>query len=255
MKLENSVLKFLNGVEFDNGLDVKVSQPELEIITRLDKLEKLTKNKRIVHLGCCDHIPLIKEKIKNNIWLHARITKDAERCIGVDIDEEGINYLKSELNYDNVVKADITSDVIEEITSSHWDYIVIGEILEHIDNPVDFLSKIKKLYGGVIDKVIITVPNAFSYTNFSGIKQHCEIINSDHRYWFSPYTLAKVGTIAGLKLQEFFYVQEVKPTIGLKPKLMVFPYFKRIGRINRLKKYPAFRDTILAVLTFAPDEK
>ncbi len=38
-------------------------------------------------------------------------------------------------------------------------YNALQDVLEHIDNPVHFLQKIKENYGDHIDKFIITVPN------------------------------------------------------------------------------------------------
>lgn len=41
-----------------------------------------------------------------------------------------------------------------------------GEILEHISNPMEFLSSIKRNYRNEIKRVVITVPNAFRLDNF-----------------------------------------------------------------------------------------
>ena len=250
MKFNKNIAEFLNGDKFDNSLHVTISEVEPNIITRITKLEELVKGKKIIHLGCCDHIPLIKKKIENNVWLHSRVTDTAEKCLGIDIDEDGIDYLRKELSHDNVIQADITSAGIEEVTSERWDYILIGEILEHVDNPIAFLSSINELYGKYIDRIIITVPNAFSLHNFTSVKKHDENINSDHRYWFSPYTLGKIGTRAGLAVEEFFFVQEVQPTIGKKAKLLIFPYIKRSLRIAKLRKTPPFRDILMMILSF-----
>ena len=56
-----------------------------------------------------------------------------------------------------------------------------------------------------VEKVIITVPYAFGLRQmFSGLLKR-ENINSDHRYWFTPYTIAKVCIEAGIDPEELFF--------------------------------------------------
>ncbi len=196
MKFDKTIQDFLKGNQFSNGIKVEVSQSETTILSCLEILDKLLKKQKVVHLGCCDHIPIIEGKRKNNLWIHSRITETTDKYFGVDINEEGINYLKSKLKYKDLVCADIQKDEIPEINNDSWDYILLGEILEHIDNPVKFLSSIRERYFGTINKMIVSVPNAFRDNNFINNKNHVEIINSDHRFWFTPYTLAKVFTSA-----------------------------------------------------------
>jgi hypothetical protein len=74
---------------------------------------------------------------------------------------------------------------------------VFGEVVEHIPNPVSFLSRFRENYGDVVDQIVITVPNAFRGGNIKGILKNVETINSDHRFFFTPYTIAKVAIDAG----------------------------------------------------------
>ena len=192
----------------------------------------------VVHVGCVDHLPLIEDKIKRGQWMHSRIDQVAKRCLGVDISVEGINYLKEHLSYKDVYCHDITSEPFEEIVNDKWDYLFLGEILEHVDNPVGFLSSIQELYRGPVKQIVISVPNAFRLDNFYAQRKRCELINSDHRYWFTPYTLAKVMTQAGIRVEEFHFVTllPLKMT-GIRTAI------KKV----LLRRYPAMRDTLVAV--------
>jgi hypothetical protein len=114
--------------------------------------------------------------------------------------------------------------------------MVMGEVLEHMDNPVTFLNIIHKKYAGNIDKLIITVPNAFGWPNFKNVFRHRECINTDHRYWFTPYTLGKIVVRAGMKIESFQFC--ASHNRGFKDKLAgIF-----------LKKYPALRDNLLMIV-------
>lgn len=84
---------------------------------------------------------------------------------------------------------------------------MVGEVLEHIGDPVAFLSTIRTKYCDYVDRIVVTVPNALRIANFQFAKQGMEVINSDHRFWFTPYTLAKIMTDAGLVIEGYRMLQ------------------------------------------------
>ncbi|MCK5333000.1 MAG: class I SAM-dependent methyltransferase [Candidatus Aenigmarchaeota archaeon] len=243
MKFDAKSLKYLAGRVFSNGLKITISKPEATVLDRFELLERLISNKKIIHLGCCDHVSLIKEKVKAGVWLHSRLCKKAARCVGLDIDKEGIDYLKNQMNYSDVICADLMLDKLPEIRKNKWDYIVLGEVLEHVSNPSMFLKNINEKYKKNIGAIIITVPNAFSWLNTIYAFRHKEFINTDHRYWFTPYTLAKVLTNAGFKVDDFYFCEPFQPRgfmaskVNIKNALMIFI----------LKKFPALRRTLIVV--------
>lgn len=250
MKFKDVISSYLEGNIFSNNLEIKISKSEDEIISRFKFIEEICKNKKIIHLGCCDHIPLIESKIQNNTWLHQRIYNVAEKCIGIDINKEALEYLKQNLNYKDVFCADISEGSFLLNNELTWDYLVLGEILEHVDNPIAFLKDIHKKSGGKIKQIIITVPNAFAYYNFKSVKKHVEVINTDHRFWFTPYTLAKVLTNSGYKIDNFYFAQEISKKTGIRAKLKVLPFIKRKIIYRKLSKNPGFRDTLIMVASF-----
>ena len=123
-------------------------------------------------------------------------------CIGVDIDSEAVEYAKTVSGLANIYTHDITSEnKLPEISGNTFDYILLGEVLEHIGNPVEFLQKIQMNYGDNCKEIIITVPNATRFGNVRNIFRSAETINSDHRFFFTPYTLAKIARDAGIRLK------------------------------------------------------
>jgi hypothetical protein len=208
MKLDGQSLEYLKGKKFSNSLVVPYDYHQ-EIPNRVEFLTSLVKGKRVIHLGCLDHLPLIDEKIGRRQWLHKELTESAERCLGVDIDAEAKEYVEKTHGYKNIVLGDFTESVLPEIASAQWDYAILGEILEHIDNPVAYLNAIKRLYASNIREIVITVPNAWTQTAMRMANASAEIINSDHRYWFTPYTLAKVIVRAGMEIQDLYFANRV----------------------------------------------
>jgi hypothetical protein len=211
MKLNEEFLPYLRGSQFSNSLHIPYSYNQA-IPDRVSFLRDLANGKKVLHLGCLDHLPLIDDKVKRRQWLHKELTEVASACIGIDIDEETSNYVKAKYGCSNILLGDFTSHKFPEVMADHWDYAILGELLEHIDNPVAFLAAIRNNYAGIINKIVITVPNAWNRTAIRGALESKEIINSDHRYWFTPYTLSKVMHHAGIELDEIYFANRVPLT-------------------------------------------
>lgn len=197
---ENDLL-YLNGELFSSGFKMKLENNRLW--DRTSCILGAVKDKNVLHIGCCDHIPLIEKKIQNKQWMHGLLDENCKCAIGVDINKKAINYVNSRKFAKNTVYCtDVSQNGgLDMIPDMDYDFIVLGEILEHVNNPVLFLeglsNNVKQLKCAKSVKYIITVPNVFSVQKRI-IRQNIEFINSDHRYWFTPYTIAKVMICAGI---------------------------------------------------------
>lgn len=235
---------YLTGKLFSNAFTLPIDFHAV-IPKRVSYLCELAKGKRIVHLGCLDHKELIDDKIKANQWLHKELNEVTSACIGIDINVETLNYVRDKYGITNIVIADMMKGSIPEISNHKWDYAILGELLEHISNPTSFLQSIRDSYQGCIDRIIITVPNAFTQSNFRNSNQNIEVINSDHKFWFTPYTLASVMSASGITPEEFYFVNRIPLTtselamkkvlnlLGKEP-LYNFTYASSIVAIGKL---------------------
>lgn len=223
----------------EGPLQAELVLPPIERVqVRPNVIYDLCRGKKVLHLGCTDHLPTIDYKIKRGTYLHQQLSFTASKCLGIDINEEAANHLKT-YGIDNVLIADITKPGNSSILDEQWDYLLMGEMLEHVDNPVDFLRRIGENYGSSIDKVIITVPNAFGWIHMmQALQQGREWVNSDHRYWFTPYTLSKVVHQAGMDIDD----------------LVMCLYENSVGILSQaeeeLLKKPVMLDTILIVASW-----
>lgn len=210
MKFNSEINKYLTGESFSAGLNIPFSEEKYPEHSRIEKILEITKNKRVIHVGCADHLPLIQEKINNKKWLHILLLENTTKCIGVDTNNLAVDFINNDLGINEVYCFDILSDnnIIQD--DIHWDYMIFGEIIEHIDNPIAFMAKIKEKYNGKVDKILVTAPNVFNLLTINDIKNNTENINTDHRYWFSPYTLTKILTISGFKNFELTFAERVK---------------------------------------------
>jgi 2-polyprenyl-3-methyl-5-hydroxy-6-metoxy-1,4-benzoquinol methylase len=155
----------------------------------------------------------------------------------LDIDAEAVAFVKQETGLDNVCVADLAEAAPDRLLAAPaWDLLVAGEIVEHLDNPVDFLSRVNRNLRHHCREIVVTVPNAFSLQNFLGARRHEERINSDHRFWFTPYTLAKILTRSGYRPATFEYVNHNRFVAG-----GIRSWF----RLQALRRYPGLRQTLI----------
>lgn len=202
MKLSADTLEHLKGGKFAAGLEVgfEWEPSDWQYRSRLDLLADMARGKKIIHLGCVDHdAHEVQHKLARGKWLHKILTDSAALCQGVDISRPGIEYLHS-IGVTNTMVADIT-DPPPALRDVHWDCLMIPEVLEHIGNPVGFLAGIHAAFRDNAAAAVITVPNAFAQENIRLAQRNREVINSDHRHWYSPFTLAKVAMDAGFVIE------------------------------------------------------
>jgi hypothetical protein len=196
------ITPYLAGIKFDENMEIGYSGKG-RIRYRNDVLIDMCRDQRVLHIGCCDHAPLIRNKMKRRDWLHGLITECSKFTVGVDIDQAAVEEARKISGLDNIFAGDVTSDSkLGAISGKTFDIALFGEVVEHIPNPVSFLARFAENYGDAVGRIIITVPNAFRGGNIKGIFKGVETINSDHRFFFTPYTIAKVAFDAGFVPEE-----------------------------------------------------
>jgi 2-polyprenyl-3-methyl-5-hydroxy-6-metoxy-1,4-benzoquinol methylase len=129
------------------------------------------------------------------------------------MDREGIDELKQlmpgrefhELNAEKLTES-------PELSGRQWDFIVAGDVVEHMDNPGSFFECARELLkpGG---SLLVTVPNAYSakrffWMLFTGREQ----VHPDHTGYFSESTLFRIGERHRFKIVEIKGFQWINPT-------------------------------------------
>lgn len=175
-------LDFLHGRRFSNGRAFALGNHG-RAPRRADRLVELARGRSLLHVGCCDHLPLVREKMAQGIYLHRNLAMAARRCVGVDTNAEGIALLRS-LGFTEVFGPD-------ETPNDGYDICMLADVIEHVVDPVDFLRSMRRHRFA---ELVVATPNAFRWRNSL---PGPELINTDHRFWFTPYTLCKVLVDAG----------------------------------------------------------
>lgn len=214
--------KFLLGESLSNGAFFPVERSP--IISRNDLLVELVRGKSVLHLGCADHISLIKKKRLQGTYLHDLLGDSALSLVGADVNGEALAEMRG-MGINNLYHVDdLPADV-------NYDLLVVPDVIEHVGNVAEFLMEVKQFS---CKEVVVTTPNALRLQNrmlFSS-----ELVNTDHRYWFSPYTLSKCIYESGFEINQFYYTDS--PVTWKAPIRSYLKY-----------RYPLCRDGLAVVVT------
>ena len=186
MDLSPDTLDHLHGRRFSNGRAFDLGNRGAAL-RRGDRLVQLVAGQRVLHIGCCDHLPLIEQKMAQGLYLHDRLCRSARQCVGVDTNVEGVALLRR-LGFAETYVPEEVPDLGGE---QPWDLCLLADVIEHVGDPVSFLRSMRRYRFG---RLVVVTPNAFRWRNSL---PGPELINTDHRFWFSPYTLCKVLVDAG----------------------------------------------------------
>lgn len=192
----NRIDRYLTGASFCDDLAYR---PQI-ISHAQDRGNVLTtwvSGRRVLHVGFADHVPLIASRIKDGSWLHARLSASANACLGIDINSAGVTTARS-LGFENVQVLDIFSpQAPARLAEWNPEMVLVPDVIEHLPNPAAFLRRLADSLPQAV--FVVTVPNALSLRNSVQTLRGVERINTDHRSWFSPFTLQKVLADAGLQ--------------------------------------------------------
>ena len=233
--IADEIMPLLQGEAESSRVGFRLDDGPRPLESRLSYFRQLVAGRRVLHVGCADHMHNIDRKIELGIWFHDHLTDAASECIGVDIDATAVEYLRKNYSRQNVIAHDLASDECPPsyIVNNKWDYVILGEVLEHVDHPIGFISNIISNLGDALGTLIVTGPNAFRLQNIRDVFKRYEFVNSDHRVWFTPYTLAKILTRASTTPIWFDWCSSYD-----------IPRSKYL-KASILKMYPAMRDTII----------
>jgi 2-polyprenyl-3-methyl-5-hydroxy-6-metoxy-1,4-benzoquinol methylase len=127
-------------------------------------------------------------------YLTYALNKSGYNCFGVDISKSAVNFSKTEFG-DFYICNDIFKFL--DNTNNKFDLIVVNEVIEHLENPKDFIQNLfyKLEIGG---KILFTTPNK------SIFKQETIWATDSppvHLHWFSEDTIKYMSNQIGFNYE------------------------------------------------------
>lgn len=150
-------------------------------------------------------------------WVHDIIRSSCRSSLGIDILEEGVSHLAG-LGYE-VALVDATS---ERDLGRRFDVVHIGDVIEHVDNPVAMLRFARRplAEGG---EVLVRTPNPWWYQYI--VRNQREVVfvaNAEHVSWVTPTLALELARRTDLALDEYWLMREPSraPWVRLAHRLM-----------------------------------
>ena len=136
----------------------------------------------------------------------------------VELDEEaGMQASTYSRNAILGARGDLNGDKwCESLSQNEYDYVVILDVLEHLDNPLKVLEKVKSLLKQE-GKLLLSIPNiAHNSVVISLLKGKFEytklgLLDSTHRYFVTYESAQELVRNAGFSLEK---VNAIKKTVG-----------------------------------------
>ncbi|MGA2552256.1 MAG: class I SAM-dependent methyltransferase [Burkholderiaceae bacterium] len=187
------------------------------IVRPIDRIQYIVRQctgLRVLDLGAMDETAFLAKRGKG-LWLHEEIAKRAARVDGIDgsvlVPKEGLTTgPDSMIHHGDIMDLDPILGALRDVP----EIIVAGELIEHLDNPLQFLKSVaanSKLKGKIL---IVSTPNATALHNcLIGLGAR-ESTHHDHLCLFSYKTLNTLCTRAGFE------------------SWIVLPYFARFSEMR-----------------------
>ena len=197
--------------EFDVGMDDTYYEPKLGYTSSHSMaINAVSNNSKILDLGC------------NEGYIGKELKKKGCYITGIDR-----NTIKDKRNIDNFIKLDLNR--IEEFPIiDKFDYILILDVIEHLNNPESLLDKVRENSKLKCPTVIITVPNiAFFFTRFQLLFSHFNygkqgILDLTHRRLFTFGSIKKLCEASGYKIKKIVGIPAPFPKAIGKNKVSMF---------------------------------
>ncbi len=179
-----------------------INKREIKDVELISIFKDACRGKRVLDIGICEHDI---GHMNADGWKHKEIASVASYILGADIIEDLVSVLKSK-GY-NVVCCDCTSD---RYLGETFDTVIVGDVIEHVDNPVNLLKFCKRhlAAGG---KILVSTPNPFFMTWYKHLwRDGTFLANLEHVSWITPTNALEIAYRAGLKLTKYYV-----PELGL----------------------------------------
>jgi hypothetical protein len=174
---------------------LKIARP----VDRIGFIARACEGFRVLDLGAMDETAWAA-KCGRGTWLHEEIGSSALAVDGIDnsalIPAEGLSTGPNS----TIRRGDITDpDLLLAALAHTPDVVVIGELIEHLENPLQFLRRLAAIERLTGRTLILSTPNATALHNvLVGLAQR-ESTHQDHLCIFSYKTLATLCTRAGFR--------------------------------------------------------
>lgn len=103
-------------------------------------VDNVSENDTVLDVGC------------GNGALSYDVAKKAKKVVGIDLNEKNVSFAKERYSEENIEY--ICGDALKDLPNEKFDVIIMSNVLEHIENRVEFLERLREKAA----KFLIRVP-------------------------------------------------------------------------------------------------
>ena len=196
-------------------------------VERIPYIRKRCQGLRVLDLGAYDETEIDKPQHQSWTWLHGEIAKSASEVLGVDASPK----LQATGGIQTRVGTRIIYGQVEHLEDILRDFkpdlIVAGELIEHTQDTLGWLSNLAKIAPGL--QFLATTPNTTSILNIGLSVLRRENCHPDHLQVYSYKTLATLSSrvpMHNLSIVPYYYTSHIFQ--GRVPKFLA-PAIKAIN--------------------------
>ena len=166
----------------------------------------LTRGERVIHVGCTDW-PLTNKKLDDGTLLHKALLQTAADVRGVDVDEAGIETLRSRLGGSYTAGDLCTSATHAELVRYRPTVILASDVIEHIANPGNFIEGLGSILRDVGRgcRLILSTPNGLALRSSIYAVLRVKVIHPDHRAVYTPSTITRLLLDYDLEIEAWHF--------------------------------------------------
>ncbi len=198
---------------------VRLNVPLQRIKEPFAMIEKIVEGKNVLNIGAAGGVEGYLPHNKK-AWLHEKIKRKAKRIVGVDIDQNSIQYAQ-QYGYE-ILNQNCETMELGKI----FDVIVMSDVIEHVDAPVAAIENLMTKHLIDDGALFITTPNATaSNILFRTLFRRKFNVLNDHVTVFYPENFKVICDRLGVQLTDIYMFDHIDHrSFSNKMKSFIFQF-------------------------------